>query len=37
VETPFPGWKQSGIGMECGAEGLDDYLETKVVGIGNLG
>ncbi len=36
VETPFPGWKQSGQGMESGAEGLAEYLETKVVGIGGL-
>lgn len=33
IEAPFGGWKQSGIGSECGAEGLDEYLETKLVGI----
>jgi acyl-CoA reductase-like NAD-dependent aldehyde dehydrogenase len=36
VEAPFGGWKQSGIGHECGQEGLDDYLETKLVTLGNL-
>jgi succinate-semialdehyde dehydrogenase/glutarate-semialdehyde dehydrogenase len=36
IEGPFPGWKQSGIGRECGPEGLEEYLETKQVGIGGL-
>ncbi len=36
VEGPFPGWKQSGIGAESGMEGLYEYLETKLVGIGGL-
>jgi len=36
TEVPFPGWKQSGIGVEAGAEGLDEYLETKLITIGNL-
>ena len=36
IEGPFPGWKQSGIGRECGQEGLEDYMETKLVGIGGL-
>jgi len=35
-EGPFPGWKQSGIGVESGMEGLHEYLETKLVGIGGL-
>ena len=35
-EAPFGGWKQSGIGHECGQEGLEDYLETKLVTIGGL-
>lgn len=35
-EAPFGGWKQSGTGHEAGAEGLDDYLETKLVSIGGL-
>jgi succinate-semialdehyde dehydrogenase len=37
VEVPFPGWKESGIGRESGMEGLEEYLETKVVAIGGLG
>ncbi|MCC5876840.1 MAG: NAD-dependent succinate-semialdehyde dehydrogenase [Candidatus Sumerlaeia bacterium] len=37
IEGPFPGWKQSGQGRECGQEGLEDYLEVKQVGIGGLG
>ncbi|MEM6675041.1 MAG: NAD-dependent succinate-semialdehyde dehydrogenase [Planctomycetota bacterium] len=36
VETPFLGWKQSGLGAESGKEGLDEYLETKLVTIGGL-
>lgn len=36
VEAPFVGWKESGIGREAGAEGLDEYLETKLVAIGGL-
>jgi acyl-CoA reductase-like NAD-dependent aldehyde dehydrogenase len=36
VEAPFVGWKESGIGRECGAEGLDEYLETKLIAIGGL-
>jgi acyl-CoA reductase-like NAD-dependent aldehyde dehydrogenase len=35
-EAPFGGWKQSGVGHEAGCEGLDDYLETKLVSIGGL-
>ena len=35
-EVPFPGWKESGIGRESGAEGLEEYLETKVVAFGGL-
>jgi succinate-semialdehyde dehydrogenase len=34
TEAPFGGWKQSGIGHECGQEGLEDYLETKLVVVG---
>ncbi len=30
-EAPFGGVKQSGLGRECGLEGLEDYLETKTV------
>jgi len=36
TEAPFGGWKQSGIGHECGQEGLEDYLETKLVAIGGV-
>lgn len=36
VEVPFPGWKQSGVGLESGAEGLQSYLETKLVALGGL-
>jgi succinate-semialdehyde dehydrogenase/glutarate-semialdehyde dehydrogenase len=31
--APFGGVKQSGFGREGGAEGIDEYLETKYVGI----
>lgn len=31
--APFGGVKQSGIGREGGAEGIDEYLETVYVGI----
>lgn len=30
-ETPYGGFKQSGIGKELGGEGLDNYLETKCI------
>lgn len=33
TEGPFTGWKESGIGSESGAEGLNEYLETKLVAI----
>ena len=36
TEVPFPGWKESGIGKEGGAEGLDEYLETKVIAMGGF-
>lgn len=36
TEAPFGGWKQSGIGHESGAEGLAEYLETKLVTLGGL-
>jgi succinate-semialdehyde dehydrogenase len=36
VEAPFVGWKESGIGRECGSEGLEEYLETKLVSTGSL-
>jgi len=31
AEAPFGGVKQSGIGREGGREGLDEYLETKLL------
>lgn len=36
IEAPFPGWKQSGIGAECGQEGLEEYMEPKTVILGGL-
>lgn len=36
TEAPFGGWKQSGMGHECGPEGLADYLESKLVTVGGL-
>ncbi len=36
TEAPFTGWKESGVGRESGAEGLDEYLETKLVAFGGL-
>jgi len=32
-ETPYGGFKQSGMGKELGEEGLDNYLETKTINI----
>jgi succinate-semialdehyde dehydrogenase/glutarate-semialdehyde dehydrogenase len=34
--APFGGVKQSGFGREGGREGIEEYLETKYVGIGGL-
>jgi acyl-CoA reductase-like NAD-dependent aldehyde dehydrogenase len=36
TEVPFSGWKESGLGRESGAEGLDEYLETKLIALGGL-
>jgi succinate-semialdehyde dehydrogenase len=36
VEVPFTGWKESGLGREAGAEGLEEYLETKLIAFGGL-
>lgn len=35
-EAPFGGWKQSGLGRECGVEGIEKYLEPKTVYIGGV-
>lgn len=35
-EVPFPGWKESGLGRESGAEGLEEYLETKLIAFGGM-
>jgi aldehyde dehydrogenase (NAD+) len=33
ADTPFGGYKQSGIGREMGREGFEEYLETKSVAV----
>jgi aldehyde dehydrogenase (NAD+) len=33
VDTPFGGYKQSGLGRENGVMGFEEYLETKVIAI----
>jgi succinate-semialdehyde dehydrogenase/glutarate-semialdehyde dehydrogenase len=35
-QAPFGGWKESGIGREGGMEGIDAYLETKYVSMGDI-
>ena len=32
VDTPFGGYRQSGVGRENGVAGFEEYLETKVIG-----
>ncbi len=32
--TPFGGWKESGLGREGGYQGLSEYLEEKYVCMG---
>jgi succinate-semialdehyde dehydrogenase / glutarate-semialdehyde dehydrogenase len=34
AEAPFGGVKQSGLGREGGREGMEEYLETKLVALG---
>jgi succinate-semialdehyde dehydrogenase / glutarate-semialdehyde dehydrogenase len=34
AQAPFGGLKESGIGREGGAEGMDAFLETKFVSTG---
>ncbi len=36
TEAPFIGWKQSGLGYESGSEGLFEYMEKKLISIGDL-
>lgn len=33
TQTPFGGYKQSGLGRECGEEGLKHYLQAKTIHI----
>ncbi|MDY4021142.1 aldehyde dehydrogenase family protein, partial [Staphylococcus borealis] len=36
AHAPFGGMKESGYGREGGTEGIEPYLETKYLSIGNL-
>ena len=31
MAAPFGGLKQSGVGRECGIEGISDYVEIKSI------
>jgi aldehyde dehydrogenase (NAD+) len=33
-DLPFGGWKSSGMGREWGREGIEEYLESKVIAVG---
>jgi len=33
IDTPFGGYRQSGLGRENGLQGFEEYLETKVIGL----
>jgi aldehyde dehydrogenase (NAD+) len=37
VDSPFGGYKQSGLGRENGEQGFEEYLETKVIGVSPQG
>lgn len=32
-DSPFGGYRQSGVGREMGIEGFEEYLETKTIGL----
>ena len=33
VDSPFGGYKQSGVGRENGVQGFEEYLETKIIAV----
>jgi len=33
IDTPFGGYRQSGVGRENGVQGFEEYLETKVIAL----
>lgn len=33
ADSPFGGYKQSGVGREMGVEGFEEYLQTKTIGV----
>ena len=33
VDSPFGGYRQSGVGRENGVAGFEEYLETKLIGL----
>ena len=36
AQSPFGGMKESGLGREGGSEGIEPYLETKYMSVGNF-
>lgn len=36
VQAPFGGYKESGLGREGGAMGLEEFMETKFISIGHI-
>ena len=32
ADAPFGGYKNSGVGRQCGLEGFQQYTETKTIG-----